>query len=168
MAEALAYLSVLLAAATPWLEVALVVPAGILAGLPPGPTVVVAVAGNVLTILPLLVLGDRIRLRLRRGQPATPPSPRRGRARRLLARYGLPGLALLGPVVTGAHLAAVAAVSAGASRPRTLVWLTGGIALWAVAAAALTVAGIETWLTRDRLPTLPYLGSGGTGVARAR
>lgn len=146
MSELLAYLAVLLAAAIPWLEVLLVVPAGILAGLPPVPTAVVGFVGNALTLVPVVVAGDRIRdrWRHRRGPRAEEPATTRtGRARRLFDRYGLPGLAALGPLVTGIHMAAVVALAAGADRGRVLRWLTAGVGLWSVLAAALTVAGVD-------------------------
>lgn len=166
----LAYLAVFVGAAIPWLEVLLVVPAGILAGLPALPVAVVAAAGNILTLIPVIVAGDRLRAWWRRrrrriaqlpdpDEPATEvgPSLRAGRAQRLFDRYGLPGLALLGPVLTGIHVAAVAAVAAGAQRRPALWWLSGGVVLWALVAALLTVLGIEALFDPDDLPRLPGL-----------
>lgn len=167
----LAYLAVLVAAATPWLEVLLVVPAGIVAGLSPAPVIVVAAVGNVATLVPAVYGSDRVRQwwRQRRGQrvlaatPAVdapgdgvqPPAEDRGarrRARHLFDRYGLPGLAVLGPLVTGIHVAAVAAIAAGADRRRTLTWLAGGVAVWSALAGLLTVLGIEAFVDPDALP----------------
>ncbi len=166
MNELLAYLAVLVAAAIPWLEVLLVVPAGIIAGLPPVPTVVVAAVGNTLTLVPLVLAGDRLRgwWRARRGpaEPADPagaleaeePPGRSGRARRLFDRFGLPGLAALGPLLTGIHVAAVVALAAGSDRRPTLVWLTAGVVVWSALAAIATVIGIEALIDPDRLPDL--------------
>jgi Ca2+/H+ antiporter, TMEM165/GDT1 family len=44
------YLLVFLAAATPVLEVLVVIPAGVLAGMPPTMTALVAIAGNLTTV----------------------------------------------------------------------------------------------------------------------
>jgi Ca2+/H+ antiporter, TMEM165/GDT1 family len=155
MNELLAYLAVLVTAAIPWLEVLLVVPAGVLAGLPWLPTVLVAIVGNVATLVPVVVAADRLETRWRRGRAeGGQPSGRQGRARRLLDRYGVPGLAALGPLVTGAHLAAAVAMASGADRRRALIWFVAGVAVWAVIAGLVTVLGIETFVDRDALPDL--------------
>ena len=172
MSRATAYLVVLVAAGTPWLEVLLVVPAGIVAGLSPVPVVLVATVGNVLTILPVVLAGEAFRarsLRRRRRDDATsdphPESPvrrdaygrsggARGRGRRLFDRYGLPGLALLGPLVTGIHLAAAVAVGAGAPRRATLLWLSAGVAVWSAVTGVVTVLGVDAFVDPDRLPDL--------------
>lgn len=190
----LAYLTVFVAAAIPWLEVLLVVPAGIIAGLPALPTAVVGAAGNAASLVPLVIGGDRLRSwwRARRGPRAQdpvaerewgtglhpdgvrrpddrghadqddhadhhdhePPGGRGGRARRLYERYGLPGLALLGPLVTGVHVAALVALAAGSPRRPTLGWLLGGVVLWSAVAASATVFGLDALVDPDDLPQL--------------
>jgi Ca2+/H+ antiporter, TMEM165/GDT1 family len=184
MATALAYLAVLLAAAVPFLEVLVVVPAGIVAGLSPAGTVVVAAAGNVATLVLLVVTGDRLRSWWRRGRRRVPAevgvgtardgpratgtdgsrserSPRgAARARRVFERYGLPGLAALGPLLTGAHVAAVVALAAGAPRRRTVLWLSGGVVAWAVVAATATLLGVEAFVDTGALPDLFATPSG--------
>jgi uncharacterized membrane protein len=174
VSEALAYLTVLVAAAIPWLEVLLVVPAGIVAGLPPAPVAVVAALGNVATLVPLVLAGDRIRSWLRRRrtdgrQDAPAPdgtstdrdrldrrhrSGRGERALRVFDRFGLIGLAALGPLLTGIHVAALVALAAGAPRRPTVLWLSGGVVVWSALAAVATVLGLETFVDPDRLPDL--------------
>ncbi len=142
-----AYLLVFIAAGTPWIEVLLVASGGVLAGLAPLPVVIVATAGNVATLVPVVYAGDRIRLwwrrRRRSGETGPPSGARAERAQHLFERYGLPGLAVLGPLVTGIHLAAVVALAAGARRGPTLLWLSAGIGAWATAAATMTVLGLD-------------------------
>jgi len=168
--EPVAYVVVFVAAAVPWLEVLLVVPAGIVAGLPVGPTALVAVAGNVATLVPLVLAGDRIRTWWRARRHAGcrghhdavvvgAPRPRGQRASRVLVRYGLPGLAAFGPLLTGVHVAAVVALAAGAPRRATLWWLSGGVAVWAVLAALATITGLNLFFEPDALPQLPGLAS---------
>jgi uncharacterized membrane protein len=189
VSEVLAYLTVLIAAAIPWLEVLLVVPAGIIAGLPPVPTAVVAAVGNIATLVPLVLGGERLRAwwrarrRRRAADAAAPtegvptagvptagvptagvpsagaedgsaPSTRSGRATRLFDRYGLPGLAALGPLLTGVHVAAVVALAAGAQRRPTVVWLSAGVIVWSAIAAGATVFGIDALIDRDQVPDL--------------
>jgi uncharacterized membrane protein len=167
VSELVAYLTVFVAAAIPWLEVLLVVPAGVVAGLPPIPTALVGALGNTLTLLPLVIAGDRVRAwwrerRRRRGgsddadddAADARASSRGARAKRAFDRFGLPGLALLGPLLTGVHVAAVAGLAAGAERRATAVWLTAGVFLWSFLAAGLTAFGIDAFVDPDALPDL--------------
>ncbi len=152
MTRLAAYLAVFLAAATPWLEVLFVVPAGLLAGLGPVPTVLIAAAGNIVTLIPVVLLGERLRGRLDRRRERHNRGA--GRAARVMERYGLPGLAMLGPLLTGAHLAALVATGSGARPRQTLAWMAAGVAVWSVAAGVLTVLGIDAFGARDVLPDL--------------
>lgn len=161
MTRLLAYLAVFAAAAVPWLEVLLVVPAGLLAGLGPVPTVLIAAAGNIATLVPVVLLGERLRSwrrrrRARRHGTDEAEEPRAAtRASRLMERYGVPGLALLGPLLTGAHAAALVATGSGASPRRTLAWMAAGVVAWSVGAAVLTVLGAEAFLSRGASLHLP-------------
>lgn len=161
MNRIVAYLAVFVAAAVPWLEVLFVVPAALLAGLGPVPTVVLAAAGNIVTLVPVVLLGERLRAWLRqrrarkRGVEAVEESGSSTRATRLMDRYGVPGLALLGPLVTGAHAAALVATGSGAAPRRTLAWMAAGVVLWSVGAAVLTVLGAEFVLGRGTAIDLP-------------
>lgn len=155
-----AWVAVFFAAATPWLEVLFVVPAAIIAGLPAPTVVVVAAAGNLATLVPLVFGLERVRAwwRRRRGGPdsAQEGSPRGARARRVFDRYGLPGLAVLGPLVTGVHVAALGAVAAGAPRRATALWLSGGVVVWAAVTGVLTVFGLDLFFEVDQLPDLGF------------
>ncbi len=159
MSRVLLYLSVFVAAATPVVEVWIAVPAGILVGLPIVPTMVVGFLGNAATLVPLIVAGDRLRgwWAARRPARAAADTRRRGgassrRARRLFDRYGIPGLAFLGPFVVGSHVAAVAAIAAGADRRRVLVWFLIAIAISAEFFGMLAVLGLATFVAPEQLP----------------
>jgi Ca2+/H+ antiporter, TMEM165/GDT1 family len=177
------YLLVLVAAATPVVEILFVVPAGIGVGLEPVPVALLALTGNLTTVALVVVAGDRLRAwwRGRRGRgrmqgPAAgggaaggdagdggasdggasdgdasdgdtadgaAAAGRAGRARRLAERFGVPGLGLLAPLLTGSHIGAMAALGLGASRRRTLLWMSIGLAVWTVATAVAAVLGLE-------------------------
>lgn len=167
MSGLLGYLGAFLGGATPWLEAVVVVPVAILAGLEPVTVTVLAVLGNLATVALAVLWGDRLNrwwTRRRRarvaasGRQPTHPDPeagslsdgkeavgarRRGRAARLWRRYGLPGLAVLAPIVTGTQAAALVAVTTGAPRGATLWWIGAGTVAWAVTAAVATVAGVD-------------------------
>jgi uncharacterized membrane protein len=144
-----AYTLVFCAAAIPVVEILIVIPAGIAAGLSPLAVGTLALAGNVSTVVLVVVAAAQIaafvrRRRARRGTShgETTPSRRAARAQRMMHRWGLPGLAFVAPLVTGTHLAALAAVALRAPRGAVLVWMTAGLACWALAATVLTVVGL--------------------------
>lgn len=139
------YVLVFLAAATPVIEVLVVIPAGVLAGMPPVPTALVALAGNLSTVVLVVAAGDRILGWWRRRRPAKDagPSRRSERARDLARRWGVPGLAFLAPVTSGTHIAAVAALATGAGTRRVLVWMAVGLTVWAAAVATAAAYGID-------------------------
>jgi uncharacterized membrane protein len=139
------YLLVFVAAAIPVIEVLVVIPAGMLAGLPPVPTATVAVAGNMSTVVLVAVAGDKL-LAWRRGpEQRTGPSARSQRARSLAERWGVPGLAFLAPVTTGTHIATIAALATGSDTRRVLRWMGAGLLVWAIVVAAATAMGIDVF-----------------------
>jgi Ca2+/H+ antiporter, TMEM165/GDT1 family len=146
------YLTVFVLAATPLVELLVVIPLGIGYGLHPAGVAAVTLLGNLIPVLAILLAYDRWRAwRQRRaarenipdGTPAAPPSSRRQRAQRLWQRYGTAGLALLAPLVTGVHIAAVVALALGAPRRTVAGWMTVSIVLWTVGMTLVTVAGFE-------------------------
>lgn len=141
------YLLVFLAAATPVLEVLVVIPAAVLAGMSPIPTALVALAGNLSTVVLVAVAGDKIITWLRRRRTARrQQSGRRSRrAARLAQRWGVPGLAFLAPLTTGTHIATVAALATGAETRWVLRWMAAGLVAWSALAAAATVAGLDVF-----------------------
>lgn len=140
------YFLVFLAAATPVLEVLVVIPAGVLAGMSPVPTALVAVSGNLSTVVLVAVAGDKILAwwgRRRPEQGDNAPNRRSQRARELAQRWGVPGLALLAPLTTGTHIATIAVLATGSDTRRVLGWMTGGLLVWATVAAAATASGLN-------------------------
>jgi Ca2+/H+ antiporter, TMEM165/GDT1 family len=140
------YLTVFALAATPLLELIVVIPLGIGYGLDPLGVAVVTLLGNGLPILGIVLLFDRWRAwRARRGDAvgAATEAGRWARARRLWDRYGIPGLALLAPLVTGVHLATVAALTLGSPRRLVLGWMSASILVWTVGVTFAVLGGLE-------------------------
>lgn len=67
---------------------------------------------------------------------------RNKKGRQIWDKFGLPGLALVGPFVTGSHLAAFFALTFGATKRKTTIWFTISLTLWALAAGILTHYGV--------------------------
>lgn len=161
------YALVFVLAAIPWLEILAVIPAGIVVGLDPIAVAVFAFAGNVLPIYGIILgwrrvsawraarrgnddsSGDRPEhSRTRSGDDtlddsSDAPSGRTARGRAIWERYGLPGLAIASPVVTGVHLATVIAIGVGSRHRAVGTWMTASLAVWTILITATTVGGLS-------------------------
>lgn len=130
------------------------IPAGLALKLNPLVTGITAAAGTMLAFLAVVFLGERVRgwlARWRKAGSGAQDQGRQGRAFRIWNRYGVVGLGLLAPLITGAPLGAALAVTLGAATRRLVFWMGVGIALWSAlltAAGALGFAGAEKLMER--------------------
>lgn len=136
--EQLGLLGVLIAGAVPWLEAVVVIPVGILLGLPVLWTVVLALLGNMITIVVFALGSERILLamtqrREKKGK-ARQEDRRAARAKRIFVRYGDVGMAVVGPLLIGTQFAAAIAVSLGVSVWRASVVQSLGALVWGMLA----------------------------------
>lgn len=145
------YFLVFLGAAIPWLEIALVIPVGIVAGLSPFWVMVLAFTGNLLTVVIVIIGFDKIQVWWMKRQEAKgiSSSKRSERAKAIWSKYGLPGLALLGPILIGTHIAAFIGMKLGADKKWTTLWLTISIALWALTFGILTALGFDFFVKEN-------------------
>ncbi|WP_298890069.1 hypothetical protein [uncultured Serinicoccus sp.] len=138
----LQWLGVMLAAAIPFVESYFGSVIGVVAGMNPVVAVLAAVVGNVLSMVLVVLSADR--LRARRGvQPIEEMSPRKQRLRRMLDRFGVPGVSLLGQTVLPSQITSGALVAFGASTRGVIGWQVLSIILWGVAFGALAVLGVD-------------------------
>lgn len=145
--EQLGLLGIFIAGAIPWFEAVAVVPAGILFGLNPWLVVFAAVVGNAVTIFVFAYAGARIRQWVsarRSAKGKKDNSHKYVKAQQAFEKWGIYGLALLGPIVIGTQFCAAIAVAAGTKPLRTSLIITAGMALWAIAiAGAMVLAGLN-------------------------
>jgi hypothetical protein len=140
--ETLGLFGVFLAGAIPWFEAIAVIPAGILFGLDPLATVIAAVLGNAITIFLFAYLGANIReliVKRRIAKGKAGESPKFEKALKAFDRYGIYGMALLGPILIGTQFAATASVAAGLKPLKVSLFITAGMALWAAGIAIVMV-----------------------------
>lgn len=140
------YVLVFILAALPFFEVVGVVPLGILSGLHPVTTAVIGFVGNFLTVLLLIVFVDRFKawwLKRKEEKHDEKGEKKQLKARKVWERYGLPGLALIGPFIIGSHLAAFMCMSFGTKRKQVTVWMTVSLIMWTALAVSLTGAGFH-------------------------
>jgi hypothetical protein len=141
--EPLKIISVILLAV---IELWAAIPAGFALGLNPIivglSTVFGAVAGTFIVIW----IGEKLRQWLLRRHSKNKDQQKPGFIQRVWLRYGMIGLGLLAPMVTGAPLGAALGISLGAPKLRLMLWMSIGIILWTAlltTACALGIAGIE-------------------------
>lgn len=139
------YALIFLGAAIPWFEIALVIPLGIVWGLSPAWVMITAFAGNMLTVMLLIVGFDKFRIWYdkRQQEKGKEPSKKNDRAVRIWNKYGLPGLSLLGPILIGTHIAAFIGMTLGATKRNTTVWMIISIGVWTLAFGILTALGFD-------------------------
>ena len=140
--EQLGLVGVFLAGAIPWFEAIAVVPAGIIFGLDPVLTVLFAAAGNILTIAVFAYGGGAIRnwiisRRVAKGKDAE--SPKFAKAQQAFDKYGIYGMAALGPILIGTQFAAAASVAAGVKPLKVTVLISAAMVIWAIAIAWVVV-----------------------------
>jgi hypothetical protein len=134
---------IFLAGAIPWMEAIAVVPSGIVLGLNPYATVIAAVVGNAITIFLFAYAGSSIRAKISRRRIAkgkSSESPKFEKAVKAFDRYGIYGMAALGPVIIGTQFAAAASVAAGVKPLRVSLLVTASMILWSIAIAVIMVA----------------------------
>lgn len=123
------------------------IPAGFALRLHPLATGITAALGAMSGALVVLLLGERVRIWLLRRRGGKKDAPEQhGRIYRIWQRYGVTGLGLLAPLLTGAPLGVALGLTLGAQAGRLFFWVSLGIALWSALltlAGALGLAGIE-------------------------
>ncbi len=155
--EQLGYIGIFLAGAIPWFEAIGVVPGGIVIGLDPILTVLFAAAGNLITIAAFAYGGAKIRswvVARREAKGKQPKSDRWTKAQRAFEKYGVYGMAILGPLIIGTQFAAAASVAAGVRPAKVTLLVSAAMVLWAIVIAFLTawlveVGGFDTWLGQN-------------------
>ena len=144
--EQLGYFGIFLAGAIPWFEAIGVVPVGILFGLDPVLTVIAASVGNIITIAIFAYAGDRIRnwvIERRRKKGIEPKAGRYEKAQNAFDKYGIFGMAALGPILIGTQFAAAASVAAGVKPLKVTLLISIAMVLWAIGIAwGMTALGI--------------------------
>lgn len=112
---------------------------GVLANLHPAVALVMAVIGNVATMLVAVRLGTAARRRITGGQEPE-LTPRKARLKERFDKYGIAGVSLLGQTILPSQIVAATMVSFGADRVKVIVWQCVSIVLWGAAFAAFGMA----------------------------
>ena len=145
------YFIIFILAAIPFFEVTMIVPIAIIGGMPAVPVILIAILGNLLTVALFFIFVYSIRnwRKKKKTNVETNDSKRHQRAKKIREKYGLPGLAFIGPFFIGTHLTALLAVTFGGTRLKTLVLMTASIAFWAVSLGGAAHLGFDFLVTDE-------------------
>lgn len=135
--------AVFLVSLIPFLEGYIAASVGVVVGFPAIPTILIATIGNWLSVMAVIVLYEKLRQRRSGKQGEGRSGKRMERARNLFNKYGVPGVALIGPIVFGHHIGAFISLVAGSSKRYVTLWMTAGILVWTIAAGVLAAVGVD-------------------------
>ncbi|MFE6736460.1 hypothetical protein [Microbacterium sp. NPDC057650] len=143
----LQWLGVMAAAAIPFVESHFGTLIGVVAGLPVPVAMLAAIAGNAISMLAFVFAASAARRKVlaRRGSAVADteePSARKQKVKRMLERFGVPGVSLLGPMIVPNQFTSSILVSLGANRTRVIVWTLVSIVLWSAVFALIAQAGV--------------------------
>lgn len=146
------YMLVFLLSAIPLLEAVIVIPFAIFAGMPAVQVTIVALIGNLLTVYVIIVFIEQIKKwrKKRKTNNDEKENQRSQRAERIWKKYGLPGLAIIGPLIVGSHITALMSLTLGGTKQGVASWLTFSLVGWCIIAAILAHLGFDLFNTRDR------------------
>jgi len=132
------------------------IPAGFAIGLSPFLSALVTGSGAFASVLLVVFAGVGLRIwitKLRQGKtsavlaidpPLSPkPEPKPNFFRKIWNRYGLIGLALTAPLLSGTLAGAALAVALGSKRGPILIWFAVGIILWAAVIVTAVTLGVN-------------------------
>ena len=127
--------ALVLVGAIPFIESYLGSFLGVLVGVDPIVAVPAAVLGNLLCTFVLVATANRVRTAATRGsstESTAQPSARRRKVATYLERFGVPGVALLGPIVVASQITAPTLIALGATKRSVYLWMGVSILLWGV------------------------------------
>ena len=88
----------------------------------------------------VVALGGRLREAVYRSERL---AKRRGRIERVWKRYGIPGVALQAPLLTGPLLATLLALALGAPPRPLLLWMLASVVLWGAVLTGAAALGFS-------------------------
>lgn len=134
-------------------EIWIAIPAGFAMRIHPVSIGAATAIGATLGVVTVVLLGDRFRtwlldLRQKRQGNNSAKEAKSGRRKAMEAiwkRYGVAGLGLLAPLITGAPLGAALGIALGAPAGRLLLWMIVGVLLWSLLLTVVTALGISVF-----------------------
>ncbi|MBM6589585.1 hypothetical protein [Brevibacterium sp. RIT 803] len=140
----LQWAGIILVSAIPFVESYFGAVIGVAIGLNPVVAIMMAIIGNVVSMLAFVYGAGAIRDKATKnnGKDAE-SSPKRQRLKRMFDKFGVPGVSLLGQTLLPSQITSMAMVGFGADRNAVAFWQIISIILWGVLFGVLATLGIE-------------------------
>jgi hypothetical protein len=113
---------------------------GVTLGLPPALSGAVSIASALVGVTLVVVAGERLQGRIYRSRRL---AKRRARIERVWKRYGIPGVALQAPLLTGPLLATVLSLGLGAPPRALLGWMLASVVFWGAVLTGVAALGLS-------------------------
>jgi hypothetical protein len=113
---------------------------GVALGLSPTLSGAVSISSGLAGVTLVVALGGRLRHLIYRSRRL---AKRRERIERVWKRYGIPGVALQAPLLTGPVLATLLALALGAPARPLLLWMLASVVFWGAVLTAATALGFS-------------------------
>ncbi len=113
---------------------------GVALGLPPALSGAVSIASALAGVTLVVAAGGRLRHLIYRSRRL---AKRRERIERVWKRYGIPGVALQAPLLTGPLLATLLALALGAPARPLLLWMLASVVFWGAVLAGAAALGLS-------------------------
>lgn len=139
--QQLGLLGVFIAGAIPWLEAVGVIPVGILFGLSPLWTITFAFSGNAITTFAFAYSSQAVMNRMKK--KGKPEGKNMARARGVFSRYGIWGMAFVGPLLIGSQIAAALSVALGVSAFKSAMVINTGMVISGTIIGVLTALAVS-------------------------
>ena len=117
------------------------IPAGTALKLHPFLNGLAAGLGAIIGALLVIILGDRLRNWLLKSKNKRQGN--KSQIYRIWQKYGVIGLGLLSPLITGAPLGAAIGISLGSPQKRLIFWMSIGIVIWTIILTAISTLGFS-------------------------
>lgn len=133
------HLGILLVGSIPFLEAFFGAALGAFVGVPLITAALSSMVGNWISVMLVILAFDALLTRSRNRKSKKDGGfihNRAKKAKEMYNKYGVPGLAILTPLVASGHIAAFTSLAAGANKKRVIFWHTLSIVIWGVIGAA--------------------------------
>lgn len=155
MSSLFVYITIFILGAIPLFEATFVVPIAILGGSNLFLSLVAGISGNFLTIILVVIFSEKVKGWFMKNKE----SRRSQRAQGIWEKFGFHGFVLLGPILLSSHVSAIAAVSFGATRVKTIAYVTLSLIIWTLPLAILANYGVDFLGLEDMQFLRRYLDS---------
>ncbi|GIN98048.1 hypothetical protein J6TS1_39180 [Siminovitchia terrae] len=142
------YIAVFIIGFVPFLEAFVAVPIGILLDLPFILVVLVGATANWLSVMVLIVFSSFTRSLFSEREKNNSDHfiiRRFQKAKAYFNKYGVPGIALLGPIIGTNHIGALVCIIAKANKKNIILWQTVSIVIWAIGTGVLLIYGVDIY-----------------------